>query len=96
MATNNKNYRELSKHDFVPSIADRDDIQIGCLQRIADASEVMAQNYGLIIKAKTQAESDRDKYLKWWREEQAKVNQRDRQISALKGVITRMKNKEAK
>ena len=63
-----------------------EEINAGSLQRIADATETMAQNY-------TSLQNDRDWYKKAWKEA---CDQRDnlwRRISALKGVITRMKKK---
>lgn len=60
------NYREASRQDWVPrdgDIVTDDRVQIGCLQRIADATESMAKHYMDLIR-------ERDQYLRWFREEQ--------------------------
>ena len=64
----------------------REQIQLGAILRIADATEAMAENY-------VKLQSD----LAWYKENYYKAigrcNDRDRTISALKGHITRLKNK---
>lgn len=88
-----RNFKEASRVDWTPS--DKGDheypgherVMIGCLQRIADATEAMAGPY-----LKTVA--DRDTYERWYREANAKIAKRDKKIAALRGVITRMKNKQ--
>ena len=63
-------------------------LSLGCLQRIADATEKMAGNY-------TQLQSDRD-WFKSRNEELRKSNSRmARRIAALQGVITKLKKKQA-
>ena len=63
-------------------------INCGSLQRIADASEIMAQNHKKLI-------ADRDMYEKLYNEHFSKVMKRDRTISALRGQITKLKKKIA-
>ena len=59
---------------------------LGCGQRIANATEMMAKNYQILL-------DDRD-YWKRRTAEEIGVNQRlYRRTVALTGVITRMKNK---
>lgn len=59
-------------------------IQLGCLMRIADASEKMASNY-------TQLQNDRDLYKRWYNEERDAKEKLYRTIKALRGVITKLK-----
>lgn len=86
-----KSYREESKKDYGTEVENsenltREQLEIGSLLRIADATEIIAQNY---VKLQTDYEymrSSRDKY----KEESERMADR---IKALKGVITKMKNK---
>jgi hypothetical protein len=80
------NMKEDSKKNWT-SGSTKEDIGLGCLQRIADATEAMAGPY-------LKAISDRDMYERWYREGSVKIQKRDRQIASLRGVITRMKNKQ--
>lgn len=59
-------------------------INVGSLQRIADATEKMASNYTFL-------QNERDKYERWYKQERASNERMARRISALQGVITRMK-----
>lgn len=59
-------------------------LQIGCLQRIADATESMARNY-------VQLQAERDRYERGWKEGRAENERLGRTIRALRGVITRQK-----
>jgi len=77
------NLKELSKQNWIGT-GTAIEIQTGCVQRIADATEAMANNYVQLL-------ADMEYYkkeAKWARE---CSDQRDRQISALRGVITKMK-----
>jgi hypothetical protein len=61
-----------------------ENIKLGCLMRIADASEKMASNY-------TQLQNDRDCYKRWYNEEREAKEKLNRTIKALRGVITKLK-----
>ncbi len=52
----------------------------------ADACELMAKNHSKLIE-------ERDRYYRWYKDEQAEKNRSYRRNSALKGVITKLKNK---
>lgn len=78
----------LSKSDYNGEIT-IENINCGSLQRIADATELMASNY-------KQLQQDCDKYQRWYNEEAQKVNNLYRKISSLKGVITKYKNRLSK
>lgn len=64
-------------------------INAGSLQRIADAMELMSQNY-------VNLQNERDRYKKWYYEEIEKNKKSYKRISILTGVITRLKNKASK
>lgn len=61
-------------------------INAGSLQRIADATEKMALNYSKLIE-------ERDNYKKWYYEKMQRVDRCYRQMTAYRGVITKLKNK---
>lgn len=77
--------REISKRNWNGDNSHRD-IDSGSLQRIADATEIMAQNF-------IQLQNDRDMYKRWWKEQQEESARLSRRVSALQGVITKLKNK---
>jgi hypothetical protein len=68
---------------------DRDDIQLGCLLRIADATEAMAKNH-------VRLQNDLDYYKRAYNEEIEARRRLARQVNALRGVITKLKKKAAK
>ena len=61
-------------------------IKFGCLLRIADATEKMAQSYDTLIR-------DRDWYKNRYKEQQEAIKQLERRLAASRGVISRMKRK---
>lgn len=63
-----------------------DDIKLGCLQRIATATELMAENHASLME-------QRDRYKSWYEDKQNRVYALYRSISALRGVITKLKKK---
>lgn len=77
------NQREDSKKDWL-SKSTIEEINAGSLQRIADASEKMATNY-------TQLQNDLALYKKWYFERGERLQKLERRISALRGVITKLK-----
>jgi hypothetical protein len=83
------NLREHSKANF-PSenwnFPTEGEIQTGALQRIADATELMAKNHKQLV-------NDRDLYEKWFRAERAARLHRDNQIRSLRGVITKLRKR---
>lgn len=83
-----KTFREKSRTDYNngTDAVSGEDIQIGCLQRIADATELMAKNY-------TKLQADLDMYKKWYNESDENRWALERKISSLRGVITKLKNK---
>lgn len=82
-----KSLIEHSKIHYV-SISDRptcEEISTGALQRIADASELMAKNH-------EKMERDLNYLKERHRENLARISKLERSNAALKGVITRLKN----
>lgn len=61
-----------------------DRIKIGCLQRIADATEAMAKSYNLLRE-------ERDRYQRWYEQEQQSNARLRRSNAALRGLLKRMK-----
>ena len=85
-----KNLKQVSKgnydlsHDGNPKL---EEVNTSCLMRIADATELMAQNYNKLL-------AEREQYKNWHKQECAANAILIKRVSALKGIITRMKNKE--
>ena len=78
------NQREASKQNWECRNT-VEDINSGSLQRIADATELMSQNF-------IRLQNDRDMYKRWYDKEKEEKERLYRRVSALKGVITKLKN----
>lgn len=79
-------YRQWSKREWYATDGEPTDerINVGSLQRIADACELMARNHALLV-------NERDMYKRWHEDA---IRQRDhayRRVNSLKGVVTRLK-----
>lgn len=61
-------------------------INIGCMLRIADATEKMAVNYQRLI-------DERNQYENWWKQARDRENRLQKQLSAMKGVVTKLRKK---
>jgi len=82
-----KSYREGSRIDWASEQYNcPDQIKLGCLLRIADATEKMAQSYSALIY-------ERDRYKKWYEEKRTMVGHLYNRINGLRGTITKMKEK---
>ena len=79
-------YKDESRIDWKrPSHRGHDmNVQLGCLQRIADATELMARRYQDLI-------DERDRYKRWYEDEQAKNASLRRSNAALRGIVNKMK-----
>ncbi len=77
--------RERSRTDWSGD-SSSEHIKLGCLQRIADATESMAKGHIALA-------NDRDTYKRWWIEEREKLKKRDRTIIALRGALTKAKKR---
>jgi vacuolar-type H+-ATPase catalytic subunit A/Vma1 len=79
-------FRQDSRIDWTPTSQpiSKEQLAVGCLQRIADAAEKMVANYDAMRKKA-------ERYERWYKEEWARCTHRDRQISALHGQITKLK-----
>lgn len=85
-----RSLKEQSRKDWVLSHsqdkADNEQIQIGCLLRIADASEAMAKNHNELI-------SQRDMYQRWHQDAFARLQRSERRLAATKGVVTKQRRR---
>ncbi len=83
--------RDESRKEFAISgtSGTHDEIRTGSLQRIADACEKMASNY-------LKLQEDLDLHKRWLELERDRKFQAWRKISALRGVITKMKKGKEK
>lgn len=85
-------YREISKVAYAPPRGAglvREDINTGCLQRIADAVEKMAESHDKLI-------SSRDYFKRRCEELRIEADALRRSRVAYKAVVTRMKRAAAK
>ena len=71
---------------FEDSPPEREAIKIGCMQRIADACELMARDRERMVR-------DLDFYKKQHEQEYLRRRKAEKSISALKGQITKLKSK---
>lgn len=86
-----KSYRDESKVNWDATVEEgtnlnREQLQLGCLLRIADSTEAMAKNHTRLI-------DDNEWYKKRNKELEERVQFKNRSIAALKGVITKLKKK---
>jgi hypothetical protein len=80
-------FTEESKRDVSRSSgATIDDLQLGCLQRIASATEAMSKNF-------LSMSSELDRYKRWYEDEKKRRAGIALSNRALRGVITRLKKK---
>jgi hypothetical protein len=77
-------FRKMSKTEYSSEAHTTDNINIGSLQRIADATELMAKNYQSLL-------NDVKYYKERYNESLDTRKKLIRRISALRGAITRLK-----
>ena len=87
-----KNFKDESRINWGRELCDKqqlpnNEIQLGAIMRIADAVEVMAKNHQQLI-------DERDRYKKWYEDGGQRREKLYRQISGLRGYITRLKKKK--
>lgn len=78
---------EASKENWVSSNGlnpSNEQLQLGCLQRIAAATELMSKNYQSLF-------DELQRYKRYYNEERQVSQRMARTISSLKGHITRLK-----
>lgn len=68
-------------NDEAPTDAE---IQTGCLQRIADAAELMAKNHAELVE-------ERDRLKSWNDQKRVRIEYQSRRIAGLIGYIGRLK-----
>jgi len=81
-----KNYKSESRIDWGAYVEDgetinRDQIQLGAILRIADASELMAKNHAELVR-------ERDYYQRMYKEQYAYARHLERRVAGLRGQIT--------
>ncbi len=84
-------YRSESRKDWFSlqgTLTDQQ-IQTGCLQRIADALEKIVPRYDAM-------QDSLALYKRWHEEEEARRKSCERRLSAMKGVVARLRKKKAK
>lgn len=84
-----KNLRELSKDNWLVLNGEkpnREQLIVGTLQRIADATEAMTGNF-------LELQREVEQYRRWYREEKAKNESLERKLIARKSAYTKLKNK---
>ena len=81
-------FRDQSKLDYESKypVLSNDQLQLGCLQRIAAATELIARNYQSLI-------DDRDYYKRRYEAERARAEGLERSNRAHKSNYTRLKKK---
>jgi hypothetical protein len=82
-----KKFRDESRREYGTEAeggVSLDQMNAGSLQRIADATEMMAQNH-------IRLQSDLAQYKRWYNEEREQNRHLERRIRSLKGVITRLR-----
>lgn len=77
--------REMSRRTWTQTDNSTEQINTGSLQRIADATELMAKRYQDLL-------DENQRYKGYCNDYQRKILKRDRTISALRGQITKLKN----
>jgi len=84
-----RSFKEYSRVEWSRTDGEKptnEQLQLGCLQRIADATELTAKNY-------VQMQNELEKYKRWYQEERAEKERLQRSIVAHKANYTRLKNK---
>jgi len=80
--------RDKSRRNWVNEQDSNENIQLGCMLRIADATELMAKRYADLINERDQAKRSAE----YWR---ACSDRRERSNRSLRGQITKLKNQLA-
>jgi hypothetical protein len=77
--------REQSRNPFNDENVTHDNVRTGSLQRIADACEIMAKDRQDLI-------NQLDYYKTLAKDRAERMDQKNKEISTLKGLVTRYKN----
>lgn len=94
MAIVRKDWKEQSRINWGLDMEEnefpgREAVQLGAVLRIADATEAMARNHTSLVEEK-------ERYRRWYGEEQARNAKLWRRLNAMRGVITRLKKNNGK
>lgn len=83
-----RDMRQLSRDGWTTESRTLEAINCGSILRIADAVEKVAVRH-------TELMADRDRFKRWYEQEQAQCSQLALQVRALKGQITKLKKAAA-
>lgn len=88
--------KDASRNDYWANgaTATIQELQLGAVQRIADAQERIAANSDKMASNYTRLQSDLDYYKRLATERREENRRLGRRINALHGVITKLKNKK--
>ena len=81
------NHRDNSRRSWGRDVSgdtnpDYSDIRLGCLLRIADATELMAKHHTELI-------AERDRFERYYRQEQSRVAKLEARLRGTRGALTR-------
>lgn len=82
-----KSFREESRVNYTSDHGGnltKEELKLGSLLRIADATEKMAANYAALQR-------ERDRYLEWYENSQKSNARLRRSVASLRGYIARLK-----
>lgn len=84
------NLRQLSRDEYRANddIPNRDELKLGALQRIADATELMAKRHTDLIR-------ERDMYKRFCEDKSRYASKLERRNAALRGQITKLRKRLA-
>uniref|UniRef100_UPI0039EDFC98 hypothetical protein n=1 Tax=Bordetella sputigena TaxID=1416810 RepID=UPI0039EDFC98 len=83
------NIRDISKQNFTSQDGNTlQAINAGSLQRIADATERMAQRHTELIR-------ERDNYQRWYQQEEQAHARTSRRLRAARGTVTKLRKQLA-
>lgn len=85
---NTKTNREISLANYTPNNVTWEMVNVGSLQRIADATEKMAQRHTDLMR-------DLDSNKRWYEQERHEHAATIRQLRAARGVITKLRKQLA-
>lgn len=86
--TMTESLRDKSRLNWLNESNSNENIQLGCMLRIADATEAMAKRHTELI-------DERDRYKRWYEQSNRERLLFERRVAALKGQITKLRNRLA-
>ena len=91
-----QNIKNLTKNqNWETETITNSDLQTSALMRMADACETQTKYLEMLAKKNIQMEKDLDYYKSGYQRRGEEINRLERSKSALKGIITKLQNKNA-